>query len=129
MPYTKEEYIHYRIEKAKNTLEDAKLLAKNQSWNSSVNRLYYACFYAVLALFAKFNINSQTHSGVKSQFSLHFIKSGKLDKSLGLLYNDLFDFRQKGDYGDFFEFEEKNVLKLIPLVEIFLEKIENLLNE
>ncbi|MGC9374121.1 MAG: HEPN domain-containing protein [Bacteroidales bacterium] len=129
MPYTKKEYIHYRIEKAKNTLEDAKLLAKNQSWNSSVNRLYYACFYAVLALFAKFNINSQTHSGVKSQFSLHFIKSGKLDKSLGLLYNDLFDFRQKGDYGDFFEFEEKNVLKLIPLVEIFLEKIENLLNE
>lgn len=129
MPYTKEEYIHYRIEKAKNTLKDAKLLAKNQSWNSSVNRLYYACFYAVLALFAKFNINSQTHSGVKSQFSLHFIKSGKLDKSLGLLYNDLFDFRQKGDYGDFFEFEEKNVLKLIPLVEIFLEKIENLLKE
>ncbi len=129
MPYTKEEYIHYRIEKAKNTLEDAELLAKNQSWNSSVNRLYYACFYAVLALFAKFNINSQTHSGVKSQFSLHFIKSGKLDKSLGLLYNDLFDFRQKGDYGDFFEFEEKNVLKLIPLVEIFLEKIENLLKE
>jgi len=114
MSYTKEKYIYYRIEKAKNTLEDAKLLAKNQSWNSSVNRLYYACFYAVLALFAKFNINSQTHSGVKSQFSLHFIKSGKFDKSLGLLYNDLFDFRQKGDYGDFFEFEEKNVLKLIP---------------
>ncbi|MFO7844259.1 MAG: HEPN domain-containing protein, partial [Bacteroidales bacterium] len=100
-----------------------------KSWNSSVNRLYYACFYAVLALFAKFNINSQTHSGVKSQFSLHFIKSGKLDKSLGLLYNDLFDFQQKGDYGDFFEFEEKNVLKLIPLVETFLEKIENLLKE
>lgn len=71
-------------------------------------------------------MNSQTHSGVKSQFSLHFIKPGKLDKSLGQLYNDLFDFRQKGDYGDFFEFEEKNVLKLIPLlVEKFLEKIEN----
>lgn len=129
MPYTKEEYIQYRIEKAKNTLDDAILLAKNQSWNSSVNRLYYACFYAVLALFAKFNINSHTHSGVKSQFTLHFIKSEKLDKSLGMLYTDLFDFRQKGDYGDFFEFEEKNVLKLIPSVETFLEQIEKLLEK
>jgi uncharacterized protein len=127
MPHTKKDYIDYRIEKAKITLDDAKLLANNQRWNSSVNRLYYACFYSILALFAKFNINSQTHSGVKSQSNFNFIKSGKLDKSLGMLYSDLFDFRQKGDYGDFFEFEEKIVIKLIPSVETFIEKVERLI--
>ncbi len=127
MPHTKKDYIDYRIEKAKITLDDAKLLANNQRWNSSVNRLYYACFYSILALFAKFNINSQTHSGVKSQFNFNFIKSGKLDKSLGMLYSDLFDFRQKGDYGDFFEFEENIVIKLIPSVETFIEKVERLI--
>ena len=30
--------------------EDANLLAKNDRWNAVINRLYYACFYAVIAL-------------------------------------------------------------------------------
>jgi len=121
---TTDEYIAYRIERAWKTFGDAKALANMQSWNSSINRLYYACFYAVLALFAKHDISSRTHSGVKTQLALHFIKSGNLDKSLGLLYSDLFDFRQKGDYGDFFDFEEANVLPLISQVEQFIQRIE-----
>jgi uncharacterized protein (UPF0332 family) len=47
-------------------------------------------------------------------------------KSLGILYTDLFDFRQKGDYGDFFDFEEGSVLNLIPQVEQFIKEIEAL---
>ena len=74
-----------------------------------MNRLYYACFYAVLALFSKYKINSHTHSGAKTQLSLHFVKTGKLEKEFGMLYGDLFDLRQKGDYGDFFEFEEQHI--------------------
>jgi len=38
--------------------------------------------------------------------SLKFIKPGLLEKDLGILYSDLFDFRHKGDYGDFFDFDE-----------------------
>ena len=126
MPNTREEYIAYRIERAWRTFDDAKALAELQSWNSSINRLYYACFYAVLALFAKHDINSHTHSGVKTQFALHFIKAERIDKSLGILYTDLFDYGQKGDYGDFFDFEKENVVELIPQVEQFLNTIENL---
>jgi uncharacterized protein (UPF0332 family) len=129
MPNTQEEYIAYRIERAWKTFNDAKALIETQSWNSSINRLYYACFYAVLALFAKHDINSHTHSGVKTQFAFHFIKTGKLDKNLGILYSDLFDFRQKGDYGDFFDFEEENVVTLIPQVEAFIKEIEILIKQ
>jgi len=94
-----------------------------------MNRLYYACFYAVLALFTKYKINSHTHSGAKTQLSRHFVKTGKLDKDYGMLYGDLFDLRQKGDYGDFFDFEEQHVTALIPKVEGFLKKIESLTRE
>jgi len=124
MNYTTEEYIAFRMEKAWATFKDAKTLATVQSWNSAVNRLYYSCFYALLALFAKYNINSHTHVGVKTQLALNFIKPGILNKSLGMLYSDLFDFRQKGDYGDFFNFEEKTVIPLIPQVELFIKEIE-----
>jgi uncharacterized protein (UPF0332 family) len=129
MKNTQDDYIKYRIERARKTFEDAKSLARLKSWNSSMNRLYYACFYAVLALFAKHKINSHTHSGIKTQLSLNFVKTGKLEIEFGMLYGDLFDYRQKGDYGDFFDFEEKHITTLIPKVEEFLIKIETLIRE
>jgi uncharacterized protein (UPF0332 family) len=129
MKNTQDDYIKYRIDRAWKTFEDAKSLARLKSWNSSMNRLYYACFYAVLALFAKHKINSHTHSGTKTQLSLNFVKTGKLDMEFGMLYGDLFDYRQKGDYGDFFDFEEKHITTLIPKVEEFLIKIETLTRE
>jgi uncharacterized protein (UPF0332 family) len=51
-----------------------------------------------------------------------------LNSPLYALYGDLFDLRQKGDYGDFFDFEEQNIITLIPKVEEFLKKIEILTN-
>jgi uncharacterized protein (UPF0332 family) len=129
MKKTQDDYIKYRLERAWKTFEDAKSLATLKSWNSSMNRLYYASFYAVIALFTKHKINSHTHSGAKTQLSLHFVKTGKLDKDAGMLYGDLFDLRQKGDYGDFFDFEEQHVTSLIPKVEGFLKKIESLIRE
>jgi uncharacterized protein (UPF0332 family) len=129
MRKTQDDYIKYRLERAWKTFEDAKSLATLKSWNSSVNRLYYACFYAVLALFTKHKINSHTHSGAKTQLSLHFVKTGKLDKNSGMLFGDLFDLRQKGDYGDFFDFEEQHITSFIPKVEGFLMKIESLIRE
>lgn len=129
MAIPKEDYISFRLEKARKTLEDAKILANSQSWNSSVNRLYYACFYAVIAVLSKNDLESHTHMGAKSQFNSHFIKTGLIDKDLGLLYSDLFDLRHKGDYADFIEFEESLVNNLIPKVEAFLNQIEHLVKK
>jgi uncharacterized protein (UPF0332 family) len=124
---TQQDYIKYRLEKAWKTLEDAKYLASIKSWDSSINRLYYACFYSVLALFSKYQIPSHRHSGVKTQFALHFIKTGILDKESGKLFGDLFALRQKSDYSDFLDIEEKHVIPMIPKVEQFLNKIQSLL--
>ena len=92
-----------------------------------MNRLYYACFYSVPALFSRYQIPSHKHSGAKTQFSLHFIKTGLLDKESGKLFGDLFDLRHKGDYGDFLDIEEKHVIPMIPKVEQFINKIQFLL--
>jgi uncharacterized protein (UPF0332 family) len=63
----KADYINYRLNKAQESFNDAKLLASNQSWNSCINRLYYTCYYAVSALLLKNDIAAQTHSGLKTQ--------------------------------------------------------------
>ena len=46
----KGDYINYRINKGKEALADALLLIEEERWNSSINRLYYSCFYTVSAL-------------------------------------------------------------------------------
>ena len=82
------EYVKYRIETAKKTFDAAKLLAKNDYWNSVVNRFYYSVFYAVNALLVMNEIQTKSHSATKSQFSLHFIKTGKFDKKLEDFYQN-----------------------------------------
>ena len=124
---TQENYINYRLERARQTFEDAKYLASIKSWNSSMNRLYYACFYSVLALFSKYQIISHKHSGTKTLFSLHFIKTGILDRESGKLFGDLFDLRQKGDYDDLQDFKEEHVIPMISKVEQFINKIQAIL--
>ena len=50
---TREERIEYtklRVETAYKTYQAARVLSQNGFWNSAVNRLYYAVFYAVNAL-------------------------------------------------------------------------------
>jgi uncharacterized protein (UPF0332 family) len=121
------EYISYRVSKATESLSDARILAENESWNACINRLYYACYYIVSALLLKSQLNTQTHSGVKTLFNLHFIKTGKLTVGDGRLYSDLMDWRQKGDYGDMFDFDKETVLPLIPLVSSFIQRVEKLL--
>ena len=67
------EYVKYRLESAQKTFEAARILANNAFWNSAVNRLYYALFYAVNALLVQNEIQTKSHSATKSQFSMHFI--------------------------------------------------------
>ena len=57
-------------------------------------------------------------------FGLHFIKPGVLDKKYGKLYTKLADFRQKGDYGDLFDFDVDTVKPLIPAVREFLDEVK-----
>ena len=57
------EYSKLRIETALKTYQAARVLSQNGFWNSAVNRLYYAVFYAVNALLVSNEIYTHSHSG------------------------------------------------------------------
>jgi uncharacterized protein (UPF0332 family) len=119
---SKQDYINYRINTAKETLEAARCLAKEGHWNSVTNRLYYVCFFAISALLYKYDIYARSHSGLKHQFTLHFIKTGLIDKKLAEVYIELFDYRQAADYADFVDFDENRTFPLFTPVEEHLQK-------
>jgi uncharacterized protein (UPF0332 family) len=47
---------HYRLGEAEEILEEARLLAREFRWRGALNRVYYAMFYAALALLASVGI-------------------------------------------------------------------------
>jgi len=105
--------VKYRIEKAKDTLSEIRLHIQNELWLTAMNRLYYACFYAVSALLLDNGIEPKTHSGTKQMFGLHFIKTGIINEESGNFYAVIFNLRQTGDYDDFVDFSEEDVIELI----------------
>jgi len=124
----KDDLIKYRIERAKETLEDAKLLIESKRWNSAINRLYYSAFYIVIALLLNENHKTTTHNGVKSIFSEQFIKKNIISQEFGKRYSQLFTWRQKGDYADLFDFTEEKVLPYYDFVKKFILQIEKIIN-
>jgi uncharacterized protein len=118
------EYVKYRLKTAHKTFNAAKVLAENGYWNSSVNRLYYSVFYAVNALLAFNGIRTKSHSSVKSQFSLHFVKTGKFEKKFGQLLSQLSDWRQSGDYDNIIDYDQNSVMPLFEPVEEMIKTIE-----
>lgn len=123
----RDEYVEYRIKSAFTTFNAAKVLADNGFWNSAVNRLYYAVFYSVNALLVENEIYSASHSGMRTQFSLHFIKTGMLDVKFGKLLSELYDWRQKGDYDNIFDYNEESVKPLFDQVFEMITTIEQLI--
>lgn len=122
-------YINFRIESSEKSFNASKLLADKGFWNSSVNRLYYSVFYSINALLFLNNINIKSHSGLINQFSLHYIKTDKIDKKYGKLVAKLFRHRQKADYDVITNYNKELVEPLINSVEIFLKIIKKEINK
>ncbi len=119
----------YRMTRAKEALEDARILANAGRWNACVNRLYYASFYVVSALLVRQGLSSSKHTGVRSLFNRHYVKTGKIPKDLARIYNDLFEKRQESDYIDFVRFQKSQVLPWISKTEQLIGYIASLVDK
>lgn len=121
--------VNYRFERAHESLEEAKILLEQGHANTFVNRLYYACFYAVSGLLLTRGLSSAKHSGIRSIFHQNFVKTGLVNPELGQLYDKLFDNRQKGDYADLVRFDLNEVRSWHEDARKFVETIESIVKK
>jgi uncharacterized protein (UPF0332 family) len=124
----REELVEYRLAKAFTNIKEVDILVENHLWSTALNRIYYSCYYAVTALMVKNQFNPQTHGGVRKLFGLHFIKTGIIPNELGKFFSDVFDLRQTGDYDDFVEIKEDDVLALLPKAKELIVTIEEIIH-
>lgn len=116
--------VNYRLERAYETLKEADYNTEGGYYNTAVNRLYYACYYAASALLLSREIDANTHNGVKTQLSMHFVRTNLLSLEHGATFSLLFEKRQASDYNDFAYCDLALVNTLRPRAEAFIEAVE-----
>lgn len=117
--------IRYRLEQARDSLREADvLLREGMSRRSAMNRLYYAMFYALLALLQEKQAGTSKHSGAISLFDREFIKTGILDKEFSKALHRAFELRQKGDYMEQAEVSAQDIEEIKPKAAEFVKRAE-----
>ena len=115
--------VQYRMENAQKMLLEVESHRKNEFYNTAVNRMYYACYYAATALLISMGIEVKSHDGVRLSLGKYVVMSGLLSPELGRFYSRLFSKRSTGDYDDFVNHTAATVDALLPQAQAFIQAI------
>ena len=103
------------------------LLASGHS-DFAASRSYYAAFYAATAALLNEGLEYGKHSGVISAVHRKFIKSGRLDETLGKSLNWLLELRNVGDYGETQHVSSDEASRAIDAAKAFVQAIGEMLS-
>lgn len=121
--------IAYRISRAHEAVEEARILFDAGHLNAYVSRLYYACFYATSAWLLTRNLSTSKHGHLRSLLHRELVKTGLLPSEMGEHFDLLFNNRQKGDYADMVVFKADEVAGWLAQTKTFVSHIEGLISE
>ncbi|MDQ1266070.1 MAG: uncharacterized protein QG635_1222 [Bacteroidota bacterium] len=129
MTSANEQLIIYRISRAKETIEEAKLALDNDKFHNAENKIYYSIYYIVSALSIKHNFSTSKHKQLLGWFNYNFIKTGIIPIEYGDLYKNAFKNRQEADYEDFVVLQKSDIIMHFEEMLRFVEEIEKLIQK
>jgi uncharacterized protein (UPF0332 family) len=121
--------VTYRLEQADESLEAARTLLDKKLIRPSVNRAYYAMFYAVLALLARRKKETSKHSGAIALFDRDFVKQGIFKKEYSRWLHDAFDLRQRSDYAAEYHASAEDAELTLKNGEMFVDEVKKVLSK
>ena len=124
-----EDLIRYKLSRAEETLEEARIMFQTSHPHGAANRIYYACFYAVTALLLMQKLSSSKHSGVIAIFNQHFVKPGLISVDMGKFYSRMFDNRSESDYADWAQIDKEDIQQELTHAEEFISTIISLIHK
>ncbi len=121
--------VAYRLEQADESLEAARTLLDKRLIRPSLNRAYYAMFYAVLALLAREKQETSKHSGAIALFDRDFVKQGIFKKDFSRWLHDAFDLRQRSVYAAEYHVSGEEAEKTLKNAESFVDEVKKVLSK
>ena len=93
---------NYRITEADDRLKVAEHCLKEGWYKDSINRSYYAAFYAVKAVLALSTVDFKRHKDVMGYFNKEYVAKEIFPREIGRKLGALQKVREKSDYDDFY---------------------------
>ena len=124
----REVLVRYWLEKAHESLQSARNEYRDGHLSFAMNRIYYACFYALTAVFKDKDKMFKKHKGLRSALHRDLIRNGNIEDRWGKFFDDVFEARQRGDYTPMVTFEPDQLDEFLQQAEQFLKEMEKLIN-
>lgn len=86
------------LKRADRYLITAEVLIREEDFESSVSRSYYAMFFSAQAALLSKGLSYSSHKMTIFAFGENFVKTGVFTKEMGKDFNKAFDRRQISDY-------------------------------
>jgi hypothetical protein len=119
--------IREELARADTALAAADHLARGGFSADAVSRLYYSLLFRVRALLLTKDLEPRSHEGALRLLSLHFVKSGRLDREAAHLFSRLMKYREEADYTASIEYTAEDVAGFRAEVEIVSARITDLI--
>lgn len=116
------------LKKAEVRLAESKTLYRDEYYEGSINRSYYAILLAASALLAAKDLNAKTHSGTIKLINLHFVKTGLLSKEMAGVVVKAKKSRESSDYNVYYEAGEEEAGNQLVNAARFIEEVERIIN-
>ena len=92
----------YRMRSAIETLGVSALCLESQHYKDSINRSYYAAFYAVKAVLALEEVDFKRHKDAVAYFNKTYVATDIFTREIGKKLGRLKQERETSDYDDFY---------------------------
>lgn len=92
----------YRMRSAIETLGVSALCLESQHYKDSINRSYYAAFYAVKAVLALEEVDFKRHKDAVAYFNKTYVATDIFQREIGKKLGRLKQERETSDYDDFY---------------------------
>ena len=119
--------INLYLGKSDETLDDARFNRSQERWNATANRLYYALFHAITALFVSDGIPVHSHNGMKIRFGKEYVLTGLTTDEEGKLLSQMETMRERADYDATFKASKALIDERFEAVEKMIQHIKELI--
>ena len=120
---------NYRIAEAEDSLKVAAHCLKEGLYKDSINRSYYAAFYAVKAILALSTVDFKRHKDVMGYFNKEYVAKEVFPREIGRKIGTLQRVREKSDYDDFYIASKDKASEQFETAELVIREVKRYLEK
>ena len=119
----------YRSAEAEDSLKVAAHCLKEGLYKDSINRSYYAAFYAVKAILALSTVDFKRHKDVMGYFNKEYVAKEIFPREIGRKLGTLQRVREKSDYDDFYIASREKAEEQFQTAELVIGEVKKYLDK